>query len=268
MNKIFIVKKLENKTAVIYGNGAIGGAIAKAFAYAGARVFLTGRTTAKLDAIAEAVRAGGGTIETALLDALDEQAIASHMDNIIETTGKIDISFNAIGIPQRGIQGTALTELSAERFSFPITTYTQSHFLTAGTAARHMIKQGGGVIFMHTPNASRISSPFVGGMVPAWAAMEAFCRSLSLECAQYGVRAVCLLTTGIPETPLIDEVWDIHGKAQGVTFEQFHAIMESMTHRHRLTTLEELANAAVFAASDEGSAITGTVLNLTAGMVF
>jgi enoyl-[acyl-carrier-protein] reductase (NADH) len=76
-----------------------------------------------------------------------------------------------------------------------------------------------------------------------------------------------LLTTGIPETPLIDEVWEIHGKAHGITFEQFHAVMEGATHRKRLTTLKELTDAAVFVASDEGSAITGTIFNLTAGMI-
>ncbi|MEO5892519.1 MAG: SDR family oxidoreductase, partial [Ferruginibacter sp.] len=152
-------------------------------------------------------------------------------------------------------------------FSLPVTTYTQAHFITTKAAARRMVKQGSGVILMHTPNASRISPPFVGGMVPAWAAMEALCRSLSVECGQYGVRAVCLLTTGIPETPLIDEVWDIHGKSHGISFEQFHSVMESMTHRRRLTTLEELTNVAIFVASDEGSAISGTIVNLTAGMI-
>ena len=69
------------------------------------------------------------------------------------------------------------------------------------------------------------------------------------------------------ETQLIDEVWDIHGKANGITFEQFHSVMEGMTHRRQLTTIEELTNAAIFVASDEGSGITGTVFNLTAGMV-
>jgi NAD(P)-dependent dehydrogenase (short-subunit alcohol dehydrogenase family) len=120
---------------------------------------------------------------------------------------------------------------------------------------------------MRTPNASHLSPPFVGGMVPAWSAIEGLCRSLSVEFGHQGLRSVCLLTTGIPETPLIDEVWEIHGKAHGITFEQFHAMMEGSTHRKRLTTLDELANAAVFVASDEGSAISGTILNLTAGMI-
>jgi NAD(P)-dependent dehydrogenase (short-subunit alcohol dehydrogenase family) len=261
------MKRLENKVAVVYGDGAVGGAIAKAFAREGARVFFTGRTSTKLDAIAKEIHSGGGSVETSQLDALDEQAVEKHMSEVIDKAGKIDISFNAIGIPQKGIQGIPLTELSVESFSLPIKTYTQSHFVTAKTAARRMVKQGHGVMLMHTPNASRISPPFVGGSVPAWAAIEALYRSLSVECGQYGVRAVCLLTTGIPETSLIDEVFDIHGKAHGITFDQFQSVMEGMTHTRRLTTLAELTSAAVFVASDEGSAITGSILNLTAGMI-
>ena len=261
------MKRLENKIAVIYGDGTVGSAIAKAFAQEGAKVFLTGRTKTRLDAIAKEIEFDGGEIETASLDAMDEQAVEKHLNDILQKVGKIDISFNAIGIPQKGIQGIPLTELPVESFMLPITTYTKAHFVTSKAAARRMVKQGHGVIMMHTPNASRTSNPFVGGMVPAWAAMEALCRSLSVECGQYGVRAVCLLTTGIPGTPLIDEVWDIHGKSHGVSFEQFNSVMEGMTHRHRLTSLKELTDAAIFATSDEGSAITGTIFNLSAGMV-
>lgn len=260
------MKRLENKIAVIYGNGGIGRAVAKAFAREGARVFLTGRTQSKLDAIVDEVIAEGGAIEAAQLDALDEQAVARHMEGVIAKAGKIDISFNAVGIPQTGIQGIPLIELSEERFSLPVSTYTKSHFITAKTAARQMVKQGHGVILMQTPNASRVSPPLVGGMAPAWAAMEALCRSFSVECAPCGVRVVCLLTTGIRETPLIDEVWAIHGKSHGITPEQFNAGIEGMTHRKRLTTLDELTNTAVFISSDEGSGMTGTAANLTAGM--
>jgi|SRR6185503_6958769 len=261
------MKKLQNKVAVVYGDGTVGAAMATAFAREGAKVFMTGRTLTKLNAIADEVLSGGGAIEIAQVDALDEQAVERHLAGVVGSTGKIDISFNAIGIPQKGIQGTPLAELAAETFLLPVITYAKSHFVTAKAAARLMIKQGSGVILMHTPNASRISQPFVGGMVPAWAAMEALCRSLSVEYGQYNVRAVCLLTTGIPETSLIDEVYDIHGKAHGISFDEFNAVMAGMTHRRRATTLEELTNAAIFVASDEGSAITGTILNLTAGMI-
>jgi NAD(P)-dependent dehydrogenase (short-subunit alcohol dehydrogenase family) len=261
------MKRLENKVAVIYGDGNIGSAVAAAFAREGASVFLGGLTSAKLKKIAAEISGAGGKIETNQVDALNESAVEKHFKGIVEKAGKVDISFNAIGLSMKGIQGTALTELSLESFALPITTYSQAHFITARTAAKQMMKQGGGVILMHTPNASRVSPPFVGGMVPAWSAIEAICRSLSVECAPHGVRSVCLLTTGIPETSLIDEVWDIHGKAHGITFEQFHQVMEGSTHRKKLTTLTELSNAAVFAASDEGSAISGTIFNLTSGMI-
>jgi NAD(P)-dependent dehydrogenase (short-subunit alcohol dehydrogenase family) len=74
---------LEGKSAVIYGGGgSIGGAVARSFAREGARVFLAGRTRAKLDAVAEAIRAAGGTAETAEVDALDEDAVERHADAI------------------------------------------------------------------------------------------------------------------------------------------------------------------------------------------
>jgi NAD(P)-dependent dehydrogenase (short-subunit alcohol dehydrogenase family) len=261
------MKRLENKTAVVYGDGATGAAIAKAFASEGAKVFLAGRTLSKLKTIADSILSDGGAIETRQLDALDEQAVEQHMADIITKTGKIDISYNAIGIPQTGVQGIALTELSLEGFLRPLTVYTQSHFITAKAAAKRMIHEGNGVIILHTPTPGKISQPFMGGIAPAWAAIEALSRSLSVECGPFGVRAVCLHTTAIPETPLIDEVYEIHGKSHGTSYEQFYSVMQSRTHRRRLTTLTELTNAAVFVASDEGGAITGTILNLTAGMV-
>jgi NAD(P)-dependent dehydrogenase (short-subunit alcohol dehydrogenase family) len=262
------MKQLSDKIAVVYGNGPVGASIAKAFALAGAKVYLAGRTPAKLTSIKDEIASVGATIEIAVLDAVDSKAVEKHMADIIKKEGRIDISFNAIGIPQTGIQGISLIDLSESSFLQPITTYLRAHFITAKAAATRMIhQQGGGAILMHTPEAGHVSQPFVGGMIPAWAAMEAFNRSLSVEYGPQGLRTVCLMTSGIPETPLIDEVWQIHGKVHGISREQFHNMMESGTHRKRLTTLKELSAAAVFAASDEGSAITGTTFNLTAGMI-
>ena len=261
------MRKLENKVAVVYGNGSVGGAIATAFAKEGAMVYLTGRTKSKLDAIAKEILTTGGMIRTELLDALDEKSIERHMDEVINKSGRVDISFNAIGLSQKGIQGALLAETALKDFMLPILTYTQSHFLTTKAALKRMVKEGHGVIIMHTPDAGKKSGPYVGGIIPAWAAMEGLNRSVSVEYAQQGIRSVCLRTTGIPETPLIDEVFDIHGRARGISFKDFTAVMENETQRKRLNTLQELTNAAVFVASDEGSAITGTVLNLTAGMV-
>ena len=163
---------LENKNAVIYGaGGSVGGAVARAFAREGARVFLTGRNVEAINTLAKEISAAGGTAETAQVDALDEEAVASHLDIVVDKAEKIDISFNAIGIPQQGMQGIPFTELSVESFALPITTYARSHFVTGRAAARHMIGQRSGVMLMHTPEPARLGSPLLGGMSqpgPQW----------------------------------------------------------------------------------------------------
>ena len=258
---------LNGKSAIIYGaGGAVGGAVARVFALEGARVFLVGRTLRTLEAVANDILAHGGAAEVARVDALDEEAVESHVSAVLENV-QLDISFNAIGIAQEGIQGVALTELSLESFSIPITTYLRAHFLTARAAARRMVAQRSGVILMHTPEPARFGAPLVGGMGPAWAAMEGLCRSLSAECGPHGVRVVCLRTTGIPETATIDVVFDLHAKAMGMARGQFQGLIEGATHRRRSTTLLEVANAAAFASSDRAAAMTGTTMNLTGGLI-
>ena len=259
---------LENKNAIIYGaGGAVGGAVARAFAREGARVFLTGRDLGAIDALAKEISAAGGATETAQVDALDEVAVASHLDAVVEKAATVDISFNAIGIPQQDMQGIPFTELSVESFSLPIATYTRAHFVTGRAAARHMIGQQSGVVLMHTPEPARSTAPLLGGMSPAWAAMESLNRAFSAEWAQYGVRAVCLRTTGIEETPTIDVVFGLHAKAHGITQEEFRAAIAAGTHRKRATTLLELGEVAAFVASDRAAAMTGTVANLTGGII-
>jgi NAD(P)-dependent dehydrogenase (short-subunit alcohol dehydrogenase family) len=259
---------LENKNAIIYGaGGAVGGAVARAFAREGARVFLTGRNLSAIDTLAKDISAAGRGAETAAVDALDEEAVESHLDAVVDKAETIDISFNAIGIPQEGIQGIPFIELSVESFSLPISTYSRSHFVTARAAGRRMITQQSGVILMHTPEPARLGIPLVGGMAPAWAAMEAINRAISAEWAQYGVRAVCLRTTGIRETSTIDVAFGIHAKARGITPEEFATAMYSTTHRKRGTTLAELGEVAAFVASDRAAAMTGTVANLTGGLL-
>jgi NADP-dependent 3-hydroxy acid dehydrogenase YdfG len=81
---------LENKTAVIYAaGGAIGGAVARAFAREGARLFLTGRNVAKVDAVAKEIVAAGGVAETAQVDALDEKAVEEHLNTVVERAGGV-----------------------------------------------------------------------------------------------------------------------------------------------------------------------------------
>lgn len=202
------------------------------------------------------------------MDALDERAVEDHLAEVVKKAGAIDVSFNAITpVPQLGTQGIPIVELSVESFTAPVTAYMRSYFLTARAAARRMIEKRSGVILIHTPEPARLGAPLIGGMGPAWAAMEAFNRNLSAEFASHGIRAVCLRSTGLPETRTIEIVFGLHAKAMGISQEQFLAFIEGMTHRKRSSTVAEVANAAVFLASDKASGMTGTVANLTGGMI-
>lgn len=260
---------LKDKVAVVYGaGGAIGSAVAKRFAREGAKVYLTGRRLEPLTALADLITSHGGAADAAQVDALDEAAVEAHIVSVVERAGRVDVSFNAVTpVPQPGTQGIPIADLSVESFLAPITLYSRTQFLTSRAAARRMAKAGSGVILMNTPEPARIGAAHVGGMGPAWAAMEALSRNLSAEFGPSGVRSVVLRSTGMPETRTIDIVFGLHAKAMGITPEQFQGFIESMTHRKRSTSVAEVAEFAAFLASDKASAMTGTVANLTGGLI-
>jgi NAD(P)-dependent dehydrogenase (short-subunit alcohol dehydrogenase family) len=257
---------LKDKVAVIYGaGGAIGGAVAHAFAREGATLFLTGHQLAPVHAVAKQILAAGGSAQAAAVDALDEPAIDRHLQAVTERAGRLDISFNAVGVPDTELLGVPLVELDAERFSLPITAYTRSYFLTARLAARRMLARSSGVIMTVTAIPGRAGTPLQGGYPLAQAAKEALTRDLSAELAPHGVRVVGLRPHGLPETATLREAFQARAAALGVTWEQWQASLAGRTHPRRLSTLAELAEVAVFVASQRASGLTGTTVNLTMG---
>jgi NAD(P)-dependent dehydrogenase (short-subunit alcohol dehydrogenase family) len=258
---------LKDKVAVIYGaGGAIGGAVARAFASEGASVFLTGRRRAPVDAVAEDIVSADGSAEAAEVDALDEQAVDDHLQYVVERAGRVDISFNAIGSPDANVLGVPIVELDLEQFSLPIATYTRSYFLTARLAARRMVPNKSGVIMTVTTLHSRTGLPLAGGYGPAQAAKEALTRELSAELAPQGIRVVGLRPQAMPESVgSRRRFFESRAKSSGMTWEQFQEVLAARTHPRRLMTLAEMANVTAFMASDKASGMTGTTVNLTMG---
>jgi NAD(P)-dependent dehydrogenase (short-subunit alcohol dehydrogenase family) len=258
---------LKDKVAVIYGaGGAIGGAVARAFASEGASVFLTGRRRAPVDAVAEDIVSADGSAEAAEVDALDEQAVDDHLQYVVERAGRVDISFNAIGSPDANVLGVPLVELDVEQFSLPIATYTRSYFLTARLAARRMVPNKSGVIMTVTTLHSRTGLPLAGGYGPAQAAKEALTRELSAELAPQGIRVVGLRPQAMPESVgSRRRFFESRARSSGMTWEQFQEVLAARTHPRRLMTLAEMANVTAFMASDKASGMTGTTVNLTMG---
>jgi 3-oxoacyl-[acyl-carrier protein] reductase len=245
---------LEGRNAIVYGaGGSIGGAIASAFAAAGARVHLAGRTMRKLEQVADRIREAGGTAETAAFDALEEQAVDEHADAVAASAGAIDISINTISVGETF--GLPLAEIGLAEFERPVFTAVRSNFLTARAAARHMVRQGSGVILTFGGYGDPLSDFYLGGFQVGLSAVDALRRQLAAELGRHGVRVLTIQSAGVPET--IPE-----------ESENREAVEESVVNRtmlRRAATLADVGNAAVFAASDYSAAMTATALNLTCG---
>ena len=256
---------LEHKNAVVYGGaGSVGRAVARAFAREGARVFLAGRTLATLDEVAEEISSAGGAVETAQVDAVDELAIDEHADAVAEKAGGIDVSFNAIS--HGDVHGAPLIEMSFEDFARPITTAMRTQFLTTKAAARHMTKQGSGVIIAITATTARLAIPEVGGTGVTFDAIESLCRQWACELGRHGVRVVWLQTTGLPEA-IADTVLPAYGtgSGNGMTRAELITWLQRSTQLNRLTSLAEVGNVAAFLASDHAGAMTAAAANITCG---
>jgi NAD(P)-dependent dehydrogenase (short-subunit alcohol dehydrogenase family) len=259
------MNELKDKIAVIYGaGGEIGGAVARAFAREGATVFLTGRRLAPVEAVAKDIVSAGGDAGAAEVDALDEQAIDKHLQYVMAKAGRIDIAFNAIGGRPLEYLGASLVDMDVKQFSTPVTNEITAYFLTARLAARRMLLNKSGVIMTVTAPPARISTPN-GGYGPAQAAKEALTRYLSLELAPEGIRVVGLQSGGMPDTRTLKEIFESRTKTHGLTWEQFAGYLSGMNHPKRCLTLTEVANVAVFMASDKASGMMGSTVNVTMG---
>jgi NAD(P)-dependent dehydrogenase (short-subunit alcohol dehydrogenase family) len=256
---------LNDKIAIIHGaGGKIGSAVARQFAQDGAKLYLAGRTLAKVQAVADAIRAEGGSAEAAEVDALDEAQVRAHADAVVQKAGRIDVTFNAISI--RGdLQGTRVIDMASDDVMTPIIVGARTHLLTAVAAARHMVKQKSGTILTLSSTGAHLSGRdqmkhSTGGFGVACTTIEALSRTLAGELGPHGIRVVCLRSDAIPET------WPMAPEHEAM-FTEFRSYMTAGTVLGRMPTLAELANGAAFAASDRATAISGAILNLTCGSV-
>ena len=259
-----MTKLLEGKTAIIYGGGGgIGGGVARTFAREGARVFLAGRTRAKLDSVAREIKSGGGSADVAELDALDEQAVDRHVQDVVSKTGRVDVSFNLI---TRGdVQGIPLVQMNTDDLLRAVDNGLRSSFITARAAARRMIEQRSGVI-LHLNSASGDGAmPGMGSTGPADAAIESLMRYLAAELGPHGIRVCGIWTAGVADTLTQEKLGAVNENVPDV--ERVKEMLAGMTALRRNVTVVDVAEAAAFLASDRAAGMTGSMANVTAGLV-
>lgn len=261
---------LDGKSAVIYGGGgAIGGAVARVFAREGARVFVAGRTQAGLDAVARDIAAAGGRAETALVDVLDQRAVEEHADAVAAAAGGIDVALDAVSVVHD--QGTQLADLTLEEFMRPVDGFLRGLFITSKAVARHMGGERPGVILTLSEPGSKLAAGGILGHSVSAAGKEAFTRVLAAELAPRNVRVVGIRPHAVVDAPAA-------GSYTKELFERFAAVagesvegmldggsMAQSTLLKRLPTLSEVAETAAFLASDRAGAMTGAIVNLSAG---
>ncbi len=261
---------LKNKTAVIYGGGgAIGGAVARVFAREGARVFIAGRTQAKLDAVARDIAAAGGTAETAQVDAFDPRAVENHASAVAAKAGGIDIALNAVSVMHD--QGTLLEDLSLEEFMRPIEGCLRTLFITTKAVARHMGRKRPGVILTLSEPGSRLAVGGILGHSASGAGREAFSRVLAAELAPRNIRVICIRPHAITDAPAAGsytkDLFKPMAAAHGLSVQELMRGLALGTLLKRLPTLTEVAETAAFLASDRAGAMTGAVVNLSCGAI-
>jgi NAD(P)-dependent dehydrogenase (short-subunit alcohol dehydrogenase family) len=257
---------LENRTAVVHGaGGAVGGAVARAFAAAGARVHLAGRSKDRLEAVADDL--GPAAAGLAEVDALDEQAVADHAAAVAAADG-IDIALNAVSFPFP--HGSPLAELAVDDVVATVDRFLRTNLVTAKAVARHMTARRAGTILALSSGASQLHAP--GGLAYgiAGAAVESMTRRLAVELGPGGVRVVGLRPHVIADGPAhgssAGAVFERRAAAAGVRVDEWLALWApDATLLGRLPTLAQVADAAVFLASDHAATITGTVVDLTSG---
>jgi NAD(P)-dependent dehydrogenase (short-subunit alcohol dehydrogenase family) len=261
---------LRDKNAVIYGGGgAIGGAVARVFAREGARVFIAGRTRARLDAVAADIAAAGGAAETAQVDAFDQQAVEQHAAAVAAKVGGIDVALNAVSVVHD--QGTTLADLSLAEFMRPIDGFLGTLFITSKAVAQHMGRRRPGVILILSEPGSKIAVAGLLGHSVSSAGKEAFSRVLAAELAPSNIRVVCLRPHAIADAPAAGsytkDLFKPMAAPAGLSVQEWlpDSEMAQSTMLRRLPTLSEVAETAAFLASDRAGAMTGAVANLSSG---
>jgi 3-oxoacyl-[acyl-carrier protein] reductase len=260
---------LQDKRAVVFGGGgSIGAAVARELATEGAEVFLAGRASTSVEAVAKQITAAGGRAHSAVIDALDGPAVDDYIEAVVQQAGSLDIEFNATGprVSEYG-NGKLAADLPIGEFMLAVDTVLQSQFITARSAARQMLKQGSGVIIFLTGSPARPHGPGTSGIGAAFGAVENLTRTMAIELGPAGVRVVCLRTAANPDTRTIQDTTDVIAKRMNITSDQATASLAEGTMLKVSPRTSDTARAAAFLASDRACMMTGTILNSSAGAV-
>ena len=248
------MKLLEGKTAIITGaSSGIGAAAARLFARHGAKLVINARNEGPLEEVAQEIAAKGGAVAVVAGDVRDEDLHRRLVETAVRRFGRLDVALNNAG---------SLREMGpAESVSVAGWRETLDINLTSGfLAAKHqlpaMLKGGGSMIFTATFVGHVLGFPGMAAYGAAKAGLIGLMRVIAAEYAARGVRVNALLPGGV-DTPMGREG---AGSPEGLEF------VKSIHAMKRIASPEEIAQSALYLASDMSSFVTGTTLVADGGV--
>jgi NAD(P)-dependent dehydrogenase (short-subunit alcohol dehydrogenase family) len=259
--------RLPGKIAVIMGAGQTPGegvgngrATALRFAREGAKVLAVDRDIASAQDTAALLNAEGGECIAFEADVTDEATLSETMAFAVERWGRIDILHNNVGVSIAGGDASAL-DITEEAFDRICAINLRGTVMACKHALPIMRRQQSGSIINISSIAAWAGYPLVAYKATK-AGMIAYTQQLAIQNAEFGIRANVILP-GLMNTPMAVEN---RVKAWGKTREQVVAERDAQVPlRHRMGTAWDVANAALFLASDEASFITGVSLPVDGG---
>ena len=247
--------RFAGRGVIVTGGGrGIGQATARAFAAEGADVLVLGRTVADLEDTVAQISADGGQAWLLPCDVTDEAQVGETVTRAAGRWGRIDVLVNNAGIDD----DTPFLEIDRARWRAVIDTNLTGVFLLSQAVAREMAKTGGGVI-LHTASidASGGDGPYAAYNASK-AGLLGLSRTMALELAAHGIRSNCV-SPGFTHTVMTE-------KAVGPKLMDYLNGSFARVPMQRLVRTDEVAQAFLFLASDQASAITGIDLRVDGGL--
>lgn len=247
---------LDGKTAIVTGGGTgIGRSIAQKFHDEGAFIAVCGRRTDKLAETLDLIRKGGDRGMSVQCDVTDEDDIVNLFREVEVHTGRIDILVNNAGV----MRFDSLAETTFGDWDLMMKTNTWGPWRTMVHAAPYMKKLGGGSIINISSIAGIKSFPGAGVYCASKAAMQVLSQVMAMEYALDQIRVNCILPALVEDTELADPIFGHENVGE------FWKRLGPLHPMGRAGKPRDIADAALFFASDQSSWITGTLLSVDGG---
>jgi 3-hydroxybutyrate dehydrogenase len=255
--------KLEGKCAIVTGAASgIGKEIAFTYAREGAKVAIADLNPGAADAAAAEIRAAGGQALGVGMDVSNEEQVNTGVAEVAAQWGGIDIL-----VSNAGIQIVhPIDEFSHADWKKMLAIHLDGAFLTTRACVRHMYQggRGGSIIYIgsvHSKEASVLKAPYV----TAKHGLLGLTRVMAKEGARHGVRAN-LIAPGFVRTPLVDKQIPEQARALGISEDEvIRNVMLKETVDGEFTTVQDVAEVALFFAAFPSNALTGQSLVVSHG---